>query len=78
MPIGSIKLRFKNNEVADTFETSEKDLVNIRGNHVSMIFQEPMTCLNPVLPVGLQIRSNNDSSRPNEEALDKTLEMLTW
>ena len=48
MPTGSIKLRLKNNEVVDMFETSEKDLVNIRGNHVSMIFQEPMTCLNPV------------------------------
>ena len=39
MPTGSIKLRLKNNEVVDMFETSEKDLVNIRGNHVSMIFQ---------------------------------------
>ena len=33
----------------------ERDLEGLRGNLVSMIFQEPMTSLNPVLPVGFQI-----------------------
>jgi peptide/nickel transport system ATP-binding protein len=33
----------------------ERDLETLRGNLVSMIFQEPMTSLNPVLPVGFQI-----------------------
>ena len=78
MPTGSIKLRLKNNEVVDMFETSEKDLVNIRGNHVSMIFQEPMTCLNPVLTVGLQISEAImiHQGLNEEKARDKTLEML--
>ena len=60
------------------FETSEKDLVNIRGNHVSMIFQEPMTCLNPVLTVGLQISEAImiHQGLNEEKAKDKTLEML--
>ena len=60
------------------FETSEKDLVNIRGNHVSMIFQEPMTCLNPVLTVGLQISEAImiHQGLNEEKARDKTLEML--
>ena len=78
MSTGSIKLRLKNNEVVDMFETSEKDLVNIRGNHVSMIFQEPMTCLNPVLTVGLQISEAImiHQGLNEEKARDKTLEML--
>ena len=78
MPTGSIKLRLKNNDVVDMFETTEKDLVNIRGNHVSMIFQEPMTCLNPVLTVGLQISEAImiHQGLNEEKARDKTLEML--
>lgn len=37
------------------FEYSEKELEAIRGNDVSMIFQDPMTSLNPVMTVGEQI-----------------------
>jgi len=36
-------------------ELSEKQMRKIRGNHISMIFQEPMTSLNPVLSVGDQV-----------------------
>src|ERR1700726_4431955 len=34
---------------------SERAMRDIRGNHISMVFQEPMTSLNPVLTVGRQI-----------------------
>ena len=37
-------------------ECSEKEMEGIRGNDISMIFQEPMTSLNPVFTVGDQIR----------------------
>src|SRR4026209_1259568 len=37
-------------------ELSEREMRDIRGNDISMIFQEPMTSLNPVLTVGRQIR----------------------
>jgi len=33
----------------------EKELCKIRGNRISMVFQEPMTALNPVQPIGLQV-----------------------
>lgn len=33
-----------------------KELAKVRGNEISMIFQEPMTSLNPVIPVGKQVR----------------------
>lgn len=40
----------------DLTEASNKDIRDIRGNEVSMIFQEPMTSLNPVYTIGQQIR----------------------
>ncbi len=39
----------------DLVEMSDKELQKIRGNHLSMIFQEPMTSLNPVFKIGDQI-----------------------
>src|SRR5260370_37762772 len=53
-PPGKIagRIRF---EGADLLALSERAMRNIRGNHISMVFQEPMTSLNPVLTVGGQI-----------------------
>jgi oligopeptide/dipeptide ABC transporter ATP-binding protein len=39
----------------DLLKLSDKELENVLGNRVSMIFQDPMTSLNPVLSVGFQI-----------------------
>jgi peptide/nickel transport system ATP-binding protein len=39
----------------DLLRLPEKEMQELRGNHLSMIFQEPMTSLNPVLTVGNQI-----------------------
>lgn len=47
---GTIKLEDK-----DLTTFTENDYCKIRGNEVSMIFQEPMTSLNPVLTIGEQI-----------------------
>lgn len=59
-------------------EKSEKEMRKIRGNDVAMIFQDPMTSLNPVLTVGDQImevvRLHNNISK--FEAMDKAKEML--
>ncbi len=56
----------------------EKDMLKIRGNKISMIFQDPMTALNPVMSVGKQITEvvalHNDCSK--EEARKRTVEML--
>lgn len=41
--------------VGDLTKLSEGQMRRVRGNHVSMIFQEPMTSLNPVFRVGYQI-----------------------
>ncbi|MED1664495.1 ABC transporter ATP-binding protein [Brevibacillus laterosporus] len=39
----------------DLLKISAKDMQQLRGNELAMIFQEPMTSLNPVLPIGEQI-----------------------
>ena len=53
-PPGKIagKIRF---DGRDLLTLSEEEMQKIRGNEISMIFQEPMTSLNPVLTVGWQI-----------------------
>ena len=48
---GAIRFRGK-----DLLKISDTEMRAIRGNDISMIFQEPMTSLNPVLTVGRQIR----------------------
>ena len=50
--IESGEIRF---EGRDLLKVSDADDAGIRGNAISMIFQEPMTSLNPVLTVGRQI-----------------------
>ncbi len=40
----------------DITHLTRKELSQVRGNEISMIFQEPMTSLNPVYPVGKQVR----------------------
>ncbi|MEM6674845.1 MAG: ABC transporter ATP-binding protein [Planctomycetota bacterium] len=42
-------------EGCDVLEMSEKELRQLRGNDVSMIFQDPMTSLNPLLTIGRQL-----------------------
>mgnify|MGYP000997851657 FL=1 len=39
----------------DLLSLKEEEMKNIRGNNISMIFQDPMTALNPVLTIGYQI-----------------------
>ena len=56
----------------------EKEQRKLRGSEISMIFQEPMTSLNPVMKVGKQVdeavRLHTDCTR--EEARARTLEMF--
>ncbi|WP_296037375.1 ABC transporter ATP-binding protein [uncultured Agrobacterium sp.] len=47
---GSVKLGGR-----ELLTLSEKDMQDVRGNQIAMIFQEPMTSLNPVMTVGRQI-----------------------
>ncbi|HZK02288.1 MAG TPA: ABC transporter ATP-binding protein [Anaerovoracaceae bacterium] len=62
----------------EVLEKTEKEMQDFRGNSVSMIFQNPMTCLNPVYTIGNQlveaVRVHKKISMG--EARDKAIEML--
>jgi len=62
----------------DLLQTSEKDLQKIRGNDIAIIFQDPMTSLNPYLTVGEQLIEplicHHDISR--QKALERAKEIL--
>lgn len=59
----------------DIVKATEKDMMKIRGKDVSMIFQDPMTCLNPTMQVGKQLteairhHQKMTATQANEEAL---------
>ncbi|RKX73500.1 MAG: peptide ABC transporter ATP-binding protein, partial [Spirochaetes bacterium] len=64
----------------DLVKKSQTELSEIRGNEISMIFQDPMTSLNPVYTIENQMvevirRHNKDMNK--REAIAKAVEMLT-
>jgi oligopeptide/dipeptide ABC transporter ATP-binding protein len=75
---GSVLFRGKDGRTTDLLEASERDMRAIRGNDISMIFQEPMTSLNPVYPVGDQIAEAImlHQGKSRREARAATIEML--
>ncbi|MGN0766118.1 MAG: ABC transporter ATP-binding protein [Christensenellales bacterium] len=66
-------------EGENVLEFSEQRMRSFRGNEVSMIFQNPMTCLNPVYTIGNQLiealRCHNEEVT-HKEAYDRAREML--
>ncbi len=62
----------------DLLKLSSSKIRSIRGNHISMIFQEPMTSLNPVFTVGEQISEVfvNHEGLNKKQAMEQTVEML--
>lgn len=68
-------------EGEDIVELPEANMRKIRGDKIAMIFQDPMTSLNPVLTVGEQIAEalyvHNDSGRSKEEIEARVDETLT-
>jgi oligopeptide/dipeptide ABC transporter ATP-binding protein len=62
----------------DLLQLSEQELNTIRGRSISMVFQEPMTSLNPVLSIGFQIDEVmiNHLGITAREARDRTIELL--
>ena len=63
----------------DLTQITEEEMCKIRGNDISMIFQDPMTALNPVLTVGKQIAEviEEHESLSKAEADKKMKEMLS-
>lgn len=65
-------------EGKDTLKLGEKEMRSIRGNRLAMIFQEPMTSLNPVLTIGRQIGEvlRLHTSLGQEERKRRTIDLI--
>jgi peptide/nickel transport system ATP-binding protein len=70
---GSIRLGGR-----DLLTLSEEEMRKVRGNEISMIFQEPMTSLNPVMTIGKQITEALILHRSlnRKQAMKRAIEML--
>ncbi|PLT19085.1 MULTISPECIES: dipeptide ABC transporter ATP-binding protein [Ralstonia] len=75
---GQMHLRRRNGEVLDLANASPAAMRGVRGADIAMIFQEPMTSLNPVFTVGEQIAESIrlHQGKPASEAKAEALRML--
>jgi glutathione transport system ATP-binding protein len=75
---GSARIRQNDGTVVDISKADQEEMRLIRGNNISMIFQEPMTSLNPVFTVGFQIMEPImlHQGKTEDEARETALEML--
>jgi len=62
----------------DVLDMNQDDLYKLRGGQIAMIFQDPMTSLNPVLPIGFQIAEAVKAHLKMDEtaAMNRAAEML--
>ncbi len=78
---GSVAFRRRNGEVLDLAQAREQSMRSIRGADIAMIFQEPMTSLNPVFTAGdqiaesIQVHQGKSASAARAEAL-RMLELV--
>ena len=74
---GEVRIRGVEGNVLD-FPDLSKQLLSVRGRQIGMVFQEPMTSLNPVLTVGYQIREAilYHSDLNKAQAKDKAIELM--
>lgn len=74
--------RYKNGRIlfngTDLLQKTEKEMTKIRGNTISMIFQDPMTSLNPVLTIGRQITESLELHQQlsKQQAYHRAAELL--
>lgn len=77
---GEIRLNLGNNKAYNIAKTPNEQMMKLRGNYVSMIFQEPMTSLNPVFRIGEQLEEviilHDGVGRSKEEIKARTIELL--
>lgn len=82
-PAGEIIFNWRKDDESQTevdmIKLEEKDLMQIRGSRIAMIFQEPMTSLNPVFSIGEQIVEAlqlHHAGMSDQEAKDQTIKAM--
>ena len=77
---GEIRLNLKNGKAVDVTKAPEEFMQTLRGNYISMIFQEPMTALNPVFRIGDQVNEvielHDGEGKSQEDIKARTIELL--
>ncbi len=77
---GAIRLNLGDGKAYDIAKTPTDKMQGLRGNYISMIFQEPMTSLNPVFRIGAQIDEvialHEGEGKTKEDIKKRTIEML--
>ena len=76
---GEIRFNMGDGTAYNIVNTPNAVMETIRGNRISMIFQEPMTALNPVFKIGQQVNEVTELHHPEmtpEQVKERTLEML--
>ncbi len=77
---GEIRLNIGDNKAYNIAKTPNEKMMNLRGNYVSMIFQEPMTSLNPVFRIGEQLEEvialHAGEGKDKEAFKQRTIELL--
>ena len=75
---GQIRWHGSNDQDVDLAVLDEKEIQGIRGGQISMIFQEPMTSLNPSMRCGSQIREavSLHLGKSRKDSIRQTLELL--
>lgn len=79
IPSGKIIFAPDNEEPVDLLQLEESQMEKIRGNKIAMVFQEPMTSLNPIFTVGNQLEEAISLHNPQlskGEAVEKALDLL--
>ena len=62
----------------DIVQKTEKEMQKIRGKEIAMIFQDPMTSLDPTMPIGKQVAESllKHTKISKKEAMEQALELL--
>ena len=77
---GEIRLNLGDGKAYNIAKTPNEKMMKLRGNYVSMIFQDPMTSLNPVFRIGEQVDEvislHDEEGKSKETIKEKTIELL--
>ncbi|MBQ4004997.1 MAG: ABC transporter ATP-binding protein, partial [Firmicutes bacterium] len=77
---GEIRLNLDDGKAIDVTKAPEEFMQTLRGNYISMIFQEPMTALNPVFRIGEQVNEvialHDGEGKSEADIKARTIELL--